>query len=220
MFDRAKNYNEKADLQKNIAKKLCQFAAKKITLSRTVLDVGCGTGFAGKEALKLNPALIIHGVDKSQKMLEIASEFYHKTFHVLLENFVSDAKYDVAISSMCLQWCENIDEKISLLLENCKELYFAIPQPESLKELANCFLKEGIENPTLNFKIPQNLKPFHVECFEEAFPNLLAVFKSFKEIGIRNQGNTKLLTFAQLKQLEKHFNGKISWKIGFYKTTE
>lgn len=215
MFDRATNYNEKADLQKNIAKKLCQLAAKEITLSRTFLDVGCGTGFAGKEALKLNAKLIIHGVDKSDKMLEIASRFYHKTFHISLENFVSEVKYDIAISSMCLQWCENIDEKISLLLKNCKELYFAIPEPESLKELANCFLKEGMENPILQFKIPQKLEPFHVECFEENFPNLLSVFKSFKEIGVRNQEN--LLTYGKLKKLEKHFQGKISWKIGFYK---
>jgi trans-aconitate methyltransferase len=215
MFDRAKNYNEKADLQKKIAKKLCQLAAKEIRLSRTLLDVGCGTGFAGKEALKLNAKLIIHGVDKSGKMLEIASRFYHKTFHISLENFVSEVKYDIAISSMCLQWCENIDEKISLLLENCKELYFAIPEPESLKELANCFLKEGMENPILQFKTPQKLEPFHVECFEENHHNLLSVFKSFKEIGVRNQEN--FLTYGKLKKLEKHFQGKISWKIGFYK---
>jgi SAM-dependent methyltransferase len=217
MFDKGESYNKNAHFQQEVASRLIFFAREDILKSANLLDVGCGTGFAGKEALKVNPDLIIHGVDKSLELLAITRNFYDKTFHVEIENFVPEAKYDIAISSMCLQWCRDINLAIEQALKASKIFYFAIPQPESLSEITQCFKNGGFKSPILTFKRPLNLKPFAVQTFEQNFSSLILALKSFNSIGIKNP-NAEPISHSQIKLISKDFPGKISWNIAFYKS--
>ena len=66
-----------------------------------VLDVGCGTGLVGTELRKMQPDLLIDGVDISPEMLAVAARkgLYDKLFEVDLTDDISVLKNGFADSS-------------------------------------------------------------------------------------------------------------------------
>lgn len=157
---------------------------------------------------------LIDGVDLSEDMLSMAKPFYNNLFLEDIKTFTPAQKYDLTLSSMCLQW---LGKDIELIIEKFKEgFYFAIPMPESLIEISTCFKKEGLKTPIIEFIEPKYIKPDLIKIYTEPCQSLISALKSFNEIGAKNP-NTSSLTHNQLKILERNFKKQITWKIGFFK---
>ena len=211
-FKNPQKYSQNAKMQQLVARDLVAFASKGIETARTILDVGCGTGFVAREICKLFSNKILHGLDPSKEMLTMAQGHYSKLFNAKLEDF-EGAKYDVILSSMSLQWVYNIEENINKLAQS-GSLYFAIPIEGNLNEIEEAFLKSNIVSPLL--QTPKiGIKPEFVNEYKENFNTILELLKSFNSIGAKNL-NAKPLTHNQIKSIEQNFNGEITWKIGFF----
>lgn len=204
LFFDAKKYNKNAKVQKLIAKDLVNFARIDIERGKKNLDVGCGTGFIGKEI-----GFKIDGLEPSVKMIELAKPYYNKIFNCRLEDF--NESYDCAISSMCFQWIDNFEKKLKLF----NKIWFAMPIEGSLNEISGSFEKCGIKSPIIEFKTPA-IKAFAIKEFREEFPNATTTLKSFNAIGAINL-EAKAPSHTEMKKINQHFNGYLTWRIGFYK---
>ena len=162
----------------------------------------------------LGKASKIDGVDISKAMLSVAKPFYNNLFLEDIKTFTPAQKYDLTLSSMCLQW---LGEDIEPVIKKFKGgFYFAIPLAESLVEISSCFTIEGLKSPVIEFIEPKSIKPDLIKIYKEPCKSLISALKSFNEIGAKNL-NTSPLTHNQLKILEKNFQKEITWKIGFFK---
>jgi trans-aconitate methyltransferase len=210
-FLKGGNYNEKAIVQMMVARDLVDFAIQDLQFAKTVLDVGCGTGFVGREILKKfsknGPILI--GLEPSLEMSIFAKPYYDEIFSCKFEDF-KEKKADLMISSMCFQWIENFEESLTRFDKS----WFAMPLEGSLHELENAFLNAGLKSPILQFKKP-TFKAFAIKEYALKFKTALQALKSFNEIGAKVETNIKI-SHNEIKSLERFFNGVISWKIGFF----
>jgi len=77
--------------------------------NKTILDVGCGTG--NITAMLAQTAYCVHGIDASKNMIEYAQTHENRdnlTFeHCFAEDFITDKKYDCALSIFCLHWIKD-----------------------------------------------------------------------------------------------------------------
>lgn len=92
-----------------------------------ILDAGCGTGILIEKLLKLNPKVIVLGVDISKEMLRIAKIRLGRYRNVKLlkediENLKLREKFDLIISNSSIHYLYNLDKVIinfkSLLNKN------------------------------------------------------------------------------------------------------
>ncbi len=92
-----------------------------------ILDAGCGTGILIEKLLKLNPNVIVLGVDISKEMLIRAKQrlIGYKNVKLLkkdIENLKLREKFDLIISNSSIHYLDNLDKVIinfkSLLNEN------------------------------------------------------------------------------------------------------
>ena len=92
-----------------------------------ILDAGCGTGILIEKLLKLNPNVIVLGVDISKEMLIRAKQrlIGYKNVKLLkkdIENLELREKFDLIISNSSIHYLDNLDKVIinfkSLLNEN------------------------------------------------------------------------------------------------------
>lgn len=97
------------DVDYILPKKVAEIFCSKNTKSKTVLDIGCGTGLLGVELLRINPNLTIDGIDISESMLDIAKlkKIDDKTFcykqlysvDIKNQNNFIQKQYDAIVSS-------------------------------------------------------------------------------------------------------------------------
>src|SRR5579871_5743990 len=77
--------------------------------NKTILDIGCGTG--NITAMLAQTAHCVHGIDASQNMIEYAQAHENRdnlTFeHCFAEDFITNKKYDCALSIFCLHWIKD-----------------------------------------------------------------------------------------------------------------
>ena len=210
-FLKGRNYNEKAVVQMMVARDLVDFATEDLKLAKIVLDVGCGTGFIGREVLKRfgESKPVLFGLEPSPFMSSFAKPYYDEIFPCKFEDF-SGIGADLLISSMCFQWIEGFEE----YLAQFEKSWFAIPLEGSLNELENAFLSAGVKSPLLRFKNP-TFEAFAVKEYTFEFETALKALKSFNEIGAKVEADFRV-SHNGIKKLEKFFNGVVSWKIGFF----
>lgn len=216
MFQDPKKYNDNAKLQQLIAKQLVELSKENIKRASTMLDIGCGTGFVGIEALKINPNLEITGIDISREMCLESKKHYRSVIEGDIKTFLPDKPYDIILSSMCFQW---ITDEIPLF--SIKEnLFFAVPIHGSLAEISFCFEKANIPCPILDFENRfenrYKTQPFYVKEYKETYKSLLSALKAFNLIGARNDSYQIPIKPSSFKILEKYFTGVTTWKIGFF----
>ncbi|HAR63296.1 MAG: hypothetical protein DKM50_00630 [Candidatus Margulisiibacteriota bacterium] len=140
---KASNYNSKAVMQKEIAEKLALFLPDKEY--KTILDVGCGTGFLTKLLRQKYPNSTIIGVDIAPAMIEIAKENVPDAeFRCCSIYEIEDLKnqFDLVVSSSALHWMHDLSECFAILhdiLVPNGEIITAIFVDESLFELKDSF---------------------------------------------------------------------------------
>jgi malonyl-CoA O-methyltransferase len=110
-FDRAADsYDKAARVQAQIAERLVQRAAQKLSQPpQTILDIGCGTGLVAEEVARHWPQAQITAIDQAPAML---AQVKRKLRHVqVLAQDIGAAQltpeFDLILSSMALHWLLN-----------------------------------------------------------------------------------------------------------------
>lgn len=146
----AKTYDSVAFLQRAVCEELGNrlefFQPEKISSrvrKRTLLDLGCGTGYGVKILMEKYPALNVIGLDLAfgmltesrQKIDSDKGDLVCSNAHILP---FQNNSVEFIFSNMSLQWCENLhlvfQESLRVLKTN-GILLFSMPGPDTLKEL-------------------------------------------------------------------------------------
>lgn len=119
----------------------------KISMSESVLDVGCGDGWITANIASMVKAGKVLGIDQSPEMLAFANKNFSKDCYPNLEFKLADGQsfiladtFDIIFSSFALQWFENKDaffKNCYNSLKNNGRICFIIPLSISL-ELQQC----------------------------------------------------------------------------------
>lgn len=180
----AKNYEKNAVLQKEVLIRLLERLEDERSIDmnlnpQTILDLGCGTGWAEPELLKLWSDAKITGIDFSQAMLNQVN--HHPQVNYLMADVhdlpVSENSIDMVFSNMMLHWsnetdvfdeCLRVLKPGGLLLMSClgetslfelKQVCesvnnkFNVHDFSALHDLGDKLLQKGFEEVVVNAEI-------------------------------------------------------------------
>jgi len=139
----AASYDAVAGLQRTVAAALMEQVEP--LAGRTVLDLGCGTGFVSAQLAAR--AQSVYGVDLAEGMIAYARAQYPDSSIQWAvgdaENLpLADACVDVIFSSLALQWCENLNAVFAELQRVLRPggcAWVATLGPETLGELRSAW---------------------------------------------------------------------------------
>jgi ubiquinone/menaquinone biosynthesis C-methylase UbiE len=160
-----------------------------------ILDIGTGTGFLPEILLgtiydingnKMKRNLTLNDISKqmlTQAEKKLSSEFYndHANFRYVLgdiENYDTLKEitkinkyhsYDLIISSLALQWINNLEELLKKLLKKTGILAFTTLSKGTFKTIAYLYKKNGFKSPTNNYP-----------SFKELEKMIISINRSFK----------------------------------------
>lgn len=141
----AKTYDQHAQFQRDVGLQLLDKMPKDLT-GKTVLDLGCGTGYFSLELIKRGASVVCF--DLSQQMLDFAKQ----RCGVGTTYLQGDAEalpfdnhsIDYAFSSLALQWCSDLSVPLRELRRVIKPqgaVYFSTLLDGSLFELKQAWSK-------------------------------------------------------------------------------
>ena len=217
----ANTYDQHAQLQRDVCNQLLnQF---EIQNPKSILDIGCGTGFGIKQ-LNTKFKAELHGIDLASKMISYANEHapFAKYQCADAENlpFVEN-QFDLIISSLALQWLENVDQALSQIARCLKkggQAWVATLGEQTLFELKQSWQSVD-ENTHVNAfhnvemwqksALNQGLK---LEVVEEKrilqYKTVIDLAKDLKGIGAHNvnqKKNTGLTGKSKFKDMQKSY---------------
>jgi len=230
-------YNANANIQKEVAKKLCNFFIENSDFKNCdeikILDLGSGTSFVANYILQNLNNCQIFELDLSLKMLNHCQKNREKIVKICgdIENLpFAESSFDAIISSFSLQWIEDYENLFNNLYKILKPkgiLAFSIPDNQSFKELKN--------TPFLINKMPSSKRISNIlqqnrfvkkllinEKIYEKFSNMIEALKSFKKIGVNyylsnnNKINFKDLRTFYLNNNQNNLFCKMSWSICYF----
>lgn len=106
----AKDYDKAAFFQRLVGGRLLAKLPSAIATGTRVLDLGCGTGFFSQQIS--SRGLQVDAVDLSPEMLEQARLRCGNQVNYILADAealpMADSTYDIAFSSLALQWCDDL----------------------------------------------------------------------------------------------------------------
>ena len=135
-----KNYDENAKIQKRMAERLASFISN--TSPKTILEVGCGTGFLTKHIVEKCKFVIYKTVDIVEECREYIENinpqilFTSADIEEYLKN--TEEKYDLIISNASLQWIEDFEGIVNTLKNRLNpngELIFSTFGNENFREI-------------------------------------------------------------------------------------
>ncbi len=219
-FDKhASTYDSFAAVQKNMSFMCIDILQKLIKTHsfapKSILELGCGTGQLTSLLCSVFPSGKITAIDAAPAMIGIASSKHlqNATFELSnIENFTSDQKYDLIVSSAAVQWLKNPKKELSdihaLLSDRsvCLHLTFG---PKTFQEINFCIgsADQANDDPAgkdvLHAGFPQNritektvsqwyaalknerLPHIEADSFicEMSYPDAAALFKSINRTG-------------------------------------
>lgn len=160
-------YDKNSSLQRYIADNLCN--SHLYVPYRSILEIGCGTGYYTNLLLYKFPKSHITSFDFSIKMLDIAGKRLNRNKRVYLlaadaEQIFFNTKYNLITSNACLQWIYDLAlfcRNYRLLLCPSGIISFSTFGPETLKELS-CVMEKvfgrNIGLPAQEFKEKDGIK--------------------------------------------------------------
>jgi len=140
----AQRYDSAAILQHSVGEKLIADIKPDDSI-KAVIDLGCGTGYHCPQLQENYPSAEVTGVDISPAMLAYAATQYPQSNWLCAdaeELPFEDSSQSLIFSNFALQWCENLDQLADQLYRVLKpqgQLCFAVPGPETLKELRSAW---------------------------------------------------------------------------------
>ena len=141
----AKTYDQYANVQKTMAKKLLSMVPSEVTPGH-ILEIGCGTGYLTGLLATAYPHAQIDALDIAQGMIDVASRQVTSdkvSFHCGdAETWDGDAGYDLIISNATFQWFNTpkvTQDKLHGLLTEAGVLVYSTFGPDTFKELHDSF---------------------------------------------------------------------------------
>ena len=245
----AQKYDKNAILQNIVAKKLIGLAIEEVGVAKNIIDLGSGSGFVSKEIsankiinkniFELDFALksLLFSNSKKKKLLSINAD---------IESLpIKPDIFDLALSSMSLQWINNLGialNNVFHVLKPKSSFIFSILTDGTLRELTksckslnvnlaiNNFIKlknleKLLENSNFNsYNIIEldEVKLYHKDIFQ--------LIKSIKNIGASysNRNSIKIIKKSDFENLNQFYlknfnsNGKIkaSWNVAYVKISK
>ncbi len=222
----ADQYDEYARIQHVLAHELLNLCP--IQDKKSVLDLGCGTGYCLPELKKLYPQAKIMGGDLAPGMLRHAKSHYPQFEYEIsdAENLpFEDEQFDLIFSSLAVQWCDDFSQVLTnayrclkpgghLVLSNLaagtllemKQAWLEVDRHQHVNEFTS--KKELLENIDTSAFDEVNVQ---VTTHIDYHCDVRSLTDSLKRIGAHNitQGRAKGLTspshIKQFKQaMEKH----------------
>ena len=188
-------YDENAFAQQKCAVELVQMLPR--TNIESFIDIGCGTGFASIEVMKLFKNARCTMLDISDNMLSTAkSKIPHAdTIKANAENFdFSNLSFNLAISNLSIQWFNNIFDFIAKILKCVNYFAFSIPIYGSFDDFYRIFDKIYI--PKLKLYKPNEilqklpyLCDYKIISISKTFSNAIEATRHFKNIGAAFETN-------------------------------
>ena len=162
-FDRAAvTYDEVALMQQMVADHLFErIACLQSFQAKTILDLGCGTGYSSLAFAKDYPSSDLVSLDLSKNMLSVlrgktvSSQQLRSAIQADMHGLpLMDNSVDLVFSSLAFQWSSNWDAlfaEIKRVLRPNGLLFFSTFGPDALKELKSTWLKLGLPSPVNDF---------------------------------------------------------------------
>ncbi len=205
-----KTYDENAIVQKKMAKELINLLPKKEY--NKIFEIGCATGILTKEIgnkLIFSELYLNDIVEESKKYVQ---EIYKECNFIAgdIENIDLNKKYNLIISNACLQWCPNIEETLSKLINALDDggiLAISIFGEDNLKEIKSIF-NIGNEISSIssmeNFLNTQKIIAKKEDKIKIDFETPMEVLKHLKYTGTNAIKEIKL-TKTKLKDFEQKY---------------
>ena len=194
-------YSDNAIVQKQMAQKLLNILPQK--QYNNILELGCGSGVLTNLALnkfKYNSYL-------AGDIVEECAQYIRADFFVCdIDNINLNQKYDLIISNAALQWSEDLDKTVNVLMQSLTDdgiLAFTIFGSKNMHEIKNIF-NTGLEYYTVE-ELKQKFKPYNIlELYDEImsvnFKSVKDILKHIKLTGV-NALNPIKLSPKNLKEL-------------------
>ena len=205
-----KTYDENAIVQKKMAKELISLLPKK--KYNKIFEIGCATGILTKEIAKkliFSELYLNDIVEESKKYVQ---EIYKECNFIAgdIENIDLNKKYNLIISNACLQWCSNIEDTLSKLINALDDggiLAISIFGEDNLKEIKSIF-NIGNEISSIssmeNFLNTQKIIIKKEDKIKIDFETPMEVLKHLKYTGTNAIKEIKL-TKTKLKDFEQRY---------------
>ena len=205
-----KTYDENAIVQKKMAKELISLLPKK--KYNKIFEIGCATGILTKEIAKkliFSELYLNDIVEESKKYVQ---EIYKECNFIAgdIENIDLNKKYNLIISNACLQWCSNIEDTLSKLINALDDggiLAISIFGEDNLKEIKSIF-NIGNEISSIssmeNFLNTQKIIAKKEDKIKIDFETPMEVLKHLKYTGTNAIKEIKL-TKTKLKDFEQKY---------------
>ena len=215
----ANNYEDNGVLQKEIMLRMMERLKMEADLNpKLILDLGCGTGWAMPELLKLYPNCEITGIDFSQNMLnQVPKHNQIKTIHHDVHSLpLDDNCVDIVYSNMMLHWSNEADvfkECLRVLKHDGLLLMSALGET-TLFELKQCW--KDIDNqphvnsfPALHNMGDQLLNTgyqnvvVNTEVLTLTYTDIRALMNDIKASGGKNVDEKRQKSMYSRNQLQK-----------------
>lgn len=219
----AHDYEQLSVMQRDIADKVAELIPDRDY--RTILDVGCGTGYLCRELRQRFPSAQVTGVDIAHEMIRVASAADPEGTYIC-RDFTGmafpDGKYDLIVSTSALHWTDDVSLALEKYRAFCDIMAYATFVSPSLEVLRQAFV-HAYEVARLPYRE-------HVLCFpdEEQLPcvvgfleyvkdyhSWLDVLKSIKAIG----GNYTLdnrrpyINRTVVSALKSFSGAQLKWRV-------
>ncbi|WP_281544379.1 malonyl-ACP O-methyltransferase BioC [Grimontia sp. SpTr1] len=215
----AKTYDNSASFQRRVGHLLMDMNTD--WQGKTVLDLGCGTGYFTKQILEQGANMI--ALDLSDKMLEQARSRCGDCVDYVSADAealpLADNSVDIAFSSLALQWCHDLSVPLNELKRVVKpggKILFTTLLEGSLEELKQSWRQVNgqshvntfLSHKQVNIALAQaHCNHYHIECkpITEYYPSALALMRDLKGIGAthlqegRSAGLVGKRTFNELE---------------------
>ena len=135
-----KDYDKNAKIQKLMAEKLINFCSRK--KYKNVLEIGCGTGFLTKEAVKNIEYENYTAIDIVEECESYIKKIDDRICFIAedIEKYLNDVPFtpDLIISNASLQWCTDFEggvNKLKKILSDDGEFIFTTFGKEHFREI-------------------------------------------------------------------------------------
>ena len=233
------SYDEMAVLQRTVGLELLQLYQEG-DLSKTILDIGCGTGFLTGELLALLGDKKLIAFDLALAMVLATRHKYKDKVRYLCGDAeqlpLKSASVDHVFSNVALQWCQNLamvfgEIKRVLTPNGC--LVFSTFGEQTLHELKTAWADVDDFTHVNDFYNAQQIKASltalgytdistKTVIYKSYYESVMALMRELKGIGAHNVTagrNLNMTTKAQLQQMIRSYETRMK-TVRIYATFE
>lgn len=206
------------------------------TAPSRILEAGCGTGLLTRYLRTLYPSAAIFSTDLSAGMIAFCrSRFAEENMLRFachdFDHAYEETGFDLAVSSLSLQWSSNLPGALGNLARALKEegeMLISIPLSSSLSQMYEIFRRYGMEYHGLELPEKETVKKAllidfelvesEIRTYRESYPSFHALLKAMRMNG--TSGGHSGTPPSVLKALFRECGTKpfpVTYEVGFFR---